>query len=482
MAHLLLPSRRLSQPQTAVGIDPSSPISRGLVGYINPAARDFQAIGAPSLVMTGVGAALAGNGSSMAFKNVPAFTDAATILFVGNWLSGSGNHVASIGTSTTGDQCFIFQSGATGASRPRALIRTAQGGSITTAETLGSGNDTSYPEIGVWVARYDGTTALKIYRNGEDFTGSNANTGASGSMASMNNIGLGGTNRGTDAFAGAGQLQTLGLYWNRALSPSEISEISRNPWQLFRPAQRRIYFDAGSGGGSVVGNASGALVSIGLDSATATASGSTVIPATGTASLAAVSLIASQSGASGVGSASSALDPVGITAANATASGGTSIPATGSGALVGISLASTQGLANGSALASAALDNISLTAAIGSASAGTSIPGNASASLASASISPASAQATAAATAAGPIVGMNLTPAQAQAASEAWASAQLAEIGLTAATGTANNLPNDFEPADQWRTLTIERSTRIMVVRRDDRTLIVQRQNRVAKA
>jgi len=77
---------------------------------------------------------------------------------------------------------------------------------------------------------------------------------------------------------------------------------------------------------------------------------------------------------------------------------------------------------------------------------------------------------------------MNLTPAQAQAASEAWASAQMAAIGLTAATGTANNLPNDFEPADQWRTLTIERSTRIMVVRRDDRTVIVQRQNRVAKA
>lgn len=288
---------------------------------------------------------------------------------------------------------------------------------------------------------------------------------------------------GNYGFAQSNDITTnVMLIYSRPMTAQEAASLSANPWQIFKPVERRIYFDADAGGGSVVGNASGSLVSIGLAAATATANGSTVIPATGTASLAAISLIASQSGAYGVGSASSALDSVGLTATNATASGGTSIPATGSGALVGISLASTQGLANGSALASAALENVSLTPATGSASAGTSIPGNASASLASASITPASAQATAAATAAGPIIGMNLTPAQAQAASEAWASAQMVAIGLTAATGTANNLPNDFEPADQWRTLTIERSTRIMVVRRDDRTLIVQRQNRVAKA
>lgn len=37
---------------------------------------------------------------------------------------------------------------------------------------------------------------------------------------------------------------------NRALSDDEIASLSANPWQLFRPVQRRIYFDMGAGGGA----------------------------------------------------------------------------------------------------------------------------------------------------------------------------------------------------------------------------------------
>lgn len=33
------------------------------------------------------------------------------------------------------------------------------------------------------------------------------------------------------------------------LGASEVAALSRNPWQLFRPAQRRVYFDMGAGGG-----------------------------------------------------------------------------------------------------------------------------------------------------------------------------------------------------------------------------------------
>jgi len=249
MAHLILPSKRLVQPYGAADIDQSAPLSRGLVGYINPTAKNFQAVGAAAFKQTSGGLALLGTGSSLAFKNVPSFGSGATLLFVGNWLTG-GSHVAAIGNSGAGDQCFIFQAGSAGTSRPRALIRTVSGGGITTAETLGSGNDTQYDQIEVWCARYDGTTALKVYRNGDDFTEGNANTAASGSISTLNNISLGGTNRGSDAFASSGQMQVLGLYWNRALSPAEIKEISRNPWQIFRPVQRRVHFDMGSGGGA----------------------------------------------------------------------------------------------------------------------------------------------------------------------------------------------------------------------------------------
>ena len=37
---------------------------------------------------------------------------------------------------------------------------------------------------------------------------------------------------------------------NRALSDDEIARLSSNPWQLFRPVQRRVYFDMGAGGGA----------------------------------------------------------------------------------------------------------------------------------------------------------------------------------------------------------------------------------------
>jgi hypothetical protein len=220
-----------------------------LVGYINPALRDATQIGNPSYSKTPGGIAIAGTGSSLLFKSVPSFSNSATILFVGNWLTG-GSHSASIGNSGSGDQCFIFQSSTTGISRPRALIRTSAGGGVTTAEAIGSGNDTQYDQIEVWCARYDGTTALKLYRNGKNYTAGNASTAASGSISTLNNIGLGGTNRGSDSFAAAGQLQTLGLYWNRALSDDEILVIGSNPWQLFRPVQRRVYFDMGAGGGA----------------------------------------------------------------------------------------------------------------------------------------------------------------------------------------------------------------------------------------
>jgi hypothetical protein len=39
------------------------------------------------------------------------------------------------------------------------------------------------------------------------------------------------------------------LAWDRALSDAEIASISANPWQLFKPVQRRAWFDASAGGG-----------------------------------------------------------------------------------------------------------------------------------------------------------------------------------------------------------------------------------------
>lgn len=42
-------------------------------------------------------------------------------------------------------------------------------------------------------------------------------------------------------------------FWRRALSAEEIAELGRNPWQVFKPLTRRIYFNTGAiGGGSAI--------------------------------------------------------------------------------------------------------------------------------------------------------------------------------------------------------------------------------------
>ena len=42
----------------------------------------------------------------------------------------------------------------------------------------------------------------------------------------------------------------LAAFLPRGLGASEVAALSRNPWQLFRPIQRRVYFDMGAGGGA----------------------------------------------------------------------------------------------------------------------------------------------------------------------------------------------------------------------------------------
>lgn len=41
----------------------------------------------------------------------------------------------------------------------------------------------------------------------------------------------------------------MAAFLPRGLGGSEVAALSRNPWQLFRPVQRRVYFDMGAGGG-----------------------------------------------------------------------------------------------------------------------------------------------------------------------------------------------------------------------------------------
>ena len=43
----------------------------------------------------------------------------------------------------------------------------------------------------------------------------------------------------------------LALAWSRALTINELQQLQRNPWQLFAPESRKLYFGASGGGANI---------------------------------------------------------------------------------------------------------------------------------------------------------------------------------------------------------------------------------------
>lgn len=103
----------------------------------------------------------------------------------------------------------------------------------------------------VWVGRRLGT-AHSIWRDGTDVTGS-SDTSASTVWSTAQQFEIGGAAGFSDPSFGGNCNVVLCLAWNRALSDVEMLSIGRNPWQLFKAIQPRI-FGAGqaAAGGAVL--------------------------------------------------------------------------------------------------------------------------------------------------------------------------------------------------------------------------------------
>lgn len=290
-----------TQPQYLTAVDWGNPLSLGLSA---PVTQFSSRVGSPPFVVSPVGLAHSANGSSylQSSGTVP-FTDKITILYVGNFSRpATSNLFGGIGTSGAGNQLFSFQNDTSASAR--AIIRLVNGGGVTTAESASLGTATPPLAFDVWMAVYNGTSALKLYRNGNDDTAGNANTAATGSASEFDRVCLGGINRGTDAFAQTGQFSVLTLAWNRALSANEIKYISNNPWQIFKAPSRKLWVvGAGSSAAALAGNAAA--------QASATSSLSTAIPIT------AASLSMSTAG----GALTTAIPLNAVAAATATSSG-----------------------------------------------------------------------------------------------------------------------------------------------------------------
>jgi hypothetical protein len=236
---LALKSTRLSQAG-ATSIDWGNPIARGLVSVLN-APTVINKVGAFPLSAYTKGISHLGDGSSLAFQNTPAFGSAATIVLLATAFrdaSGvtTGSYLGGLGNSSAGNQLFsISTASQLGSVAMRAIIRTTNGGGITTAESASIPTGVSSSVMEVFAAVYDGTTSLKLYRNGADDTAGNLNTAASGSISTLDTNCLGGIRRGTNLYSQTGgQYNELSAVWNRALTKAELVSISANPWQIFR--------------------------------------------------------------------------------------------------------------------------------------------------------------------------------------------------------------------------------------------------------
>lgn len=469
MTAILTSKRRLSQiPRGAVSIDWTNDLAKsGLVSLVLPRNTANRHYNAPAFVRNRYGDAVQCTGGGFIWQRTPAFGSKASIYMLGGLGQEAGGTALplSVGTTTSGgNQLFALQGFTSASLLARAIVRTSNGGGISTAELAGSGDGVVYPDDTTWLAVYDGTANLGLYRNGVNAVASRSNTAVSGPLSSMDNIALGGVMRGTPTAAGGGSRQYLGMAFNQALGSEHAKELNRNPWQVLRPTTRRIWVPVSVGGGA--GNASGSLAGLVLSPASAGAYGA----AQATATLSSIGITPAQASASGgasiAGNAAASLAALSLTAAQASASGA----ASASAALDGITIAPSTASASGSSQASAALVALQIAPASATAFGGASVPGNASATLASLSTTPATASASGAATAAGPLVGMNLTPAQAQAAGSAWASAELRALSVTPASGlargpvTAPELGAYLSVADARAYLSVAQSTTYLSV------------------
>lgn len=237
MANLILPSRRVVQPQGPVEIDWTNPLARGLVDAISaPRLGSKSAVrgtyptavnsGAPvSVGSRGFGAyAPQSSGSSkLSYLTVavgPPFTfilvydqvelPNTTLRTAGDWgISSNGYVLAPNGTNF------------------RALVSRA-------------GTNTSLVGSPVLVgAKVDAicadTTAAAYWENGVRTAYNAAHGGIDASQGTLN---LGAA---SDGAAASGARIYGAFVWNRALSDAEIRAVSENPWQLFRPIQRRVW-------------------------------------------------------------------------------------------------------------------------------------------------------------------------------------------------------------------------------------------------
>lgn len=242
-----------SQPQVNVGVDGGNPLAKSLAFAITPVGfRDA----VRNRAVTRNGISVSANQKGLGFKAASNASAAAAF---------SASKLSSSGASGTGDFTVLVVANPV-ASATREILYTlgnganefyfavnvtvglvAQSGTVSPQTNTGgasgvaqtSGADGSFH---TWIYTRIGTVGT-LYRDGV-VVGTNAvSTPVMWSVASADYVG-----GYSSANWGISKSVNLVCGWNRGLTESEAKSVSLNPWQIFQPLARSVYFGVPAAG------------------------------------------------------------------------------------------------------------------------------------------------------------------------------------------------------------------------------------------
>jgi len=240
---------RKYQPQDAVGIDWSNPLTQGLRALVNAAGAPRDAVTGRLLVNSGMTLTPYRGGS--VYAATVAATTRIELPFDLAGPAASIHVIAARDASATGAS----------AANPRSVAALFSDSTSGADPVFWEGNlGNSFGAVGDVNKPRFGTNAVgigTIYRDGVALSGNNPATTAltNGQMYAMSFVASSGvTPSGTgkllifnarNLFTTDGRLQFFGL-WDRALTAAEVRHLNENPWQLFAP--RRIWVSVAAAG------------------------------------------------------------------------------------------------------------------------------------------------------------------------------------------------------------------------------------------
>ncbi len=250
MSVIIRPRKWTQQPTGPVEIDWSNPLTSGLQEVLHPT---FQWDATRKIL-------LLGGGTVTAETTVAKFGTARQF--------GANRQMSTVATNKLSDailpRTIFFQHQLTSAGNANVWTRAVAAGTPSEVfTTVGLGASYRYSrQVGgvnvgnsVWgigtvgvtsnlVLTNDGVTAANtvLYENGVVKTRIGTGGAAVTTATLPDKIYLGTNSSGA---AAANTKMSLYLVWTRILTLAEIKEISRNPWQIFKPISNKIYIDGG---------------------------------------------------------------------------------------------------------------------------------------------------------------------------------------------------------------------------------------------